>query len=372
MFNYTLKRLLLMIPTLLGILLINFVIVQAAPGGPVEQMIATLTGADGGGVTTRFSGGGSDMAASGPTIGKSAQSSNANSSYRGAQGLDPELITRIEQYYGFDKPAYQRFIEMVWNYLQFDFGDSFFKSQSVSGLIWEKLPVSISLGLWTTLIVYAISIPLGIKKAVTDGSRFDVWTSAVISVGYAIPGFLLAILLIVLFAGGSYWSIFPLRGLTSPNWDEMSVAAKIMDYFWHLALPVFAMVIGGFASLTLLVKNSFIDQISQQYVLTARAKGLSQNRVLYGHVFRNAMLIVVAGLPSALIGILFTSAMLIEVIFSLDGLGLLGFEAVIQRDYPVVFGTLYIFTLIGLITNLIGDLVYVWIDPRIDFERREV
>lgn len=372
MFNYTLKRLLLMIPTLLGILLINFVIVQAAPGGPVEQMIATITGADQGGATARFSGGGSDMAAGGSTIGQSAQNSNSNSSYRGAQGLDPELIARIEKYYGFDKPAYQRFFEMVGNYLQFDFGESFFKSQSVSSLIVEKLPVSISLGLWTTLIVYAISIPLGIKKAVTDGSRFDVWTSAVISVGYAIPGFLLAILLIVLFAGGSYWSVFPLRGLTSSGWDEMSFGAKMIDYFWHLALPVFAMVIGGFASLTLLVKNSFIDQISQQYVLTARAKGLSQNRVLYGHVFRNAMLIVVAGLPSALIGILFTSAMLIEVIFSLDGLGLLGFEAVIQRDYPVVFGTLFIFTLLGLITNLIGDLVYVWIDPRIDFERREV
>jgi microcin C transport system permease protein len=370
MFHYVLKRLLLMIPTLLGILLINFIIVQAAPGGPVEQMIATLTGAAEGGATARFSGSASgDMASSGVMRGMGG---GANSTYRGAQGLDPELIARIEKYYGFDKPAHERFFDMLKNYATFNFGDSFFKSQSVSSLLLEKLPVSISLGLWTTLIVYGISIPLGIKKAITDGSRFDVWTSAMISIGYAIPGFLFAILLIVLFAGGSYWNIFPLRGLVSPGWEDFTLVQKILDYFWHLILPVLAMVIGGFASLTLLVKNSFIDQISQQYVLTARSKGLSERRVLYGHVFRNAMLIVVAGLPSALIGILFTSAMLIEIIFSLDGLGLLGFEAVIQRDYPVVFGSLFIFTLLGLITNLIGDLVYVAIDPRIDFERRDM
>lgn len=369
--TYILKRILLIFPTLLGILLVNFIIVQVAPGGPVEQMIANLTG-KGVEATARFSGSAGDLASGGAPAKGAVSQGSAASKYRGAEGLDPELIKRIEKYYGFDKPAYVRFGEMIKNYFTFNLGESFFKSQSVASLIKEKLPVSISLGLWTTILVYLISIPLGIKKAVKDGSKFDIWTSAVISVGYAIPSFLFAILLIVLFAGGSYWSIFPLRGLTSPNWDQLSVMGKVLDYFWHLVLPICAMVVGGFASLTLLVKNSFIDHLSQQYVLTARAKGLSERRVLYGHVFRNAMLIVIAGLPGALVSILFTSAMLIEVIFSLDGLGLLGFESVIQRDYPVVFGSLFVYTLLGLVLNLIGDVMYVLIDPRIDFERREV
>lgn len=371
MFNYVVKRLLLIIPTLFGIMLLNFIVVQVAPGGPVEQMIAkiTHTGVES---TARFSGG-----SSGEISGSSGQanrsiSSGATSKYRGAQGLDPELIKEIEKFYEFDKPAYVRFTSMVKNYLVFDFGTSFFKDQTVVDLIIDKLPVSISLGLWTTLLVYSISIPLGIKKAITDGRKFDIWTSTVIIIGYAVPGFLFAILLIVLFAGGSYWQIFPLRGLVSPEWHDLPLFAKITDYFWHITLPVISMVISGFASLTFLTKNSFIEEISKQYVLTAKAKGLSQRQVLYGHVFRNAMLIVIAGFPAVLIGILFTGSLLTEIIFSLDGLGLLAFEAVIQRDYPVILGSLYIFTIIGLLLNLLGDVMYVLIDPRIDFARRDV
>lgn len=359
---YIAKRLLLMIPTLFGIMLLNFVIVQAAPGGPVERMIAQTQGL-GSDVQARL-GGGSDQA-------MSSSNDGSSSKYKGAQGLDPELIERIEKLYGFDKPAHERFLIMVKNYLTFDFGESFFRDKSVTDLVIEKMPVSISLGLWSTLIIYLLSIPLGIKKAVSDGSRFDVWTSSVIIVGYAIPGFLFGVLLIVLFAGGSYWDFFPLRGITSSNFDDMTIFEQLLDYLWHLVLPVTAIVIGGFATLTMLTKNSFLDEINKQYVATARAKGLTEHRVLYGHVFRNAMLIVIAGMPSALIGIFFTGSMLIEVIFSLDGLGLLGFEAALNRDYPVMFGTLYIFTIVGLLLKLISDLTYVVIDPRIDFESRE-
>lgn len=360
MLAYILRRLLLIVPTLLGILLINFVIIQAAPGGPVEQMIAKLEGFDAaaGGATGRIAGGGAEVAAAG-------------SSYRGAQGLDPELVKEIERMYGFDKPASERFWIMLKNYLHFDFGQSFFRDAKVTDLILEKMPVSISLGLWSTLIMYLVSIPLGIRKAIRHGSAFDVWTSTAIIVGYAIPAFLFAILLIVLFAGGSYFDWFPLRGLTSNNFDQLGLWGKIADYFWHLALPVTALVIGNFATLTLLTKNSFLDEIGKQYVVTARAKGLSESRVLYGHVFRNAMLIIIAGFPSAFIGIFFTGSLLIEVIFSLDGLGLMSFESAINRDYPVVFGTLFIFTLLGLLVKLIGDLTYTLVDPRIDFESRE-
>ncbi len=359
---YILRRLLLMIPTLLGIMVINFVIVQVAPGGPVEQMIAELQGLDVS-ATSRFAGGGGGEV--------SAQSSSGDGGYRGAQGLDPDLIAEIEKLYGFDKPAHERLLTMLGNYLVFDFGESFFRDKTVIELIIEKLPVSISLGLWTTLLVYLISIPLGIRKAVQHGSRFDVWTSSIVIIGYAIPNFLFAILLIVLFAGGTYFSWFPLRGLTSSNWEELSLLGKIADYFWHITLPVLASVISSFATLTMLSKNSFLDEINRQYVMTARAKGLTERRVLYGHVFRNAMLLIIAGMPAALIGIFFTGSLLIEVIFSLDGLGLLGFEAVMNRDYPVIFGTLYIFTLIGLILKLISDITYVLVDPRIDFESRE-
>ena len=359
MLAYILRRLLLIIPTLFGILLINFIIIQAAPGGPVEQMIAKLEGFDAatGGATGRISGGGAEVA-------------TGSLNYRGAQGLDPELVAEIERMYGFDKPPVERFWIMLKNYVHLDFGQSFFRDASVTDLIVEKMPVSISLGLWSTLIMYLVSIPLGIAKAVRHGSAFDIWTSSAIIVGYAIPAFLFAILLIVLFAGGSYWDWFPLRGLTSNNFDQMSLHEQIIDYFWHLALPVTALVIGNFATLTLLTKNSFLDEINKQYMVTARAKGLSKNRVLYGHVFRNAMLLVIAGFPSALIGIFFTGSLLIEVIFSLDGLGLLSFEAAINRDYPVVFGTLFLFTLLGLILKLIGDLTYTLVDPRIDFESR--
>lgn len=356
---YILRRLLLMIPTLFGIMVLNFIIIQAAPGGPVERVVAQLRGHDIG-ATARFSG-----TEHGEQQGASASGGEASS--RGARGIDPNLIAELERMYGFDQPPLQRFLGMMANYARLDFGQSFYRDQSVVQLIREKLPVSISLGLWTTLLVYAISIPLGIRKAVRDGSAFDVASSAVVIVGYAIPGFLFAVLLIVLFAGGSFLDLFPLRGLTSDNWADLSWPLRIADYFWHLALPVTAMVIGGFAGLTMLTKNSFLDEINKQYVITARSKGLSEARVLYGHVFRNAMLIVVAGFPSAFIGILFTSALLIEVIFSLDGLGLLGFEAAINRDYPVMFGTLYIFTLLGLVLNLLGDLLYTVIDPRIDF-----
>ena len=360
MLAYILRRLLLIIPTLFGILLINFLIIQAAPGGPVEQMIAKLEGFDAaaGGATGRVSGG-------------AAEVSSASSSYRGGQGLDPELVAEIERMYGFDKPASERFWQMLGNYARLDFGSSFFRDASVLELIAEKLPVSISLGLWSTLIVYLVSIPLGIAKAVRHGSAFDVWTSSAIIIGYAIPAFLFAILLIVVFAGGSYLDWFPLRGLTSNDFDELSTGGKILDYLWHLVLPVTALVIGNFATLTLLTKNSFLDEINKQYVVTARAKGLSEKRVLYGHVFRNAMLIIIAGFPSAFIGIFFTGSLLIEVIFSLDGLGLLSFESALNRDYPVVFGSLFIFTLLGLLVKLIGDLTYTLVDPRIDFASRE-
>jgi microcin C transport system permease protein len=356
-----------MIPTLFGIMVLNFIVIQFAPGGPVEQIIAEIQGTAIG-ATARIGGSGGGDLSSGSALNTG---SNTESAYRGAQGLDPDFIKELEKQFGFDKPAHERFFLMMKNYLVFDFGTSYFRDESVVNLVLEKMPVSISLGLWTTLIVYLISIPLGIKKAVRDGTRFDVWTSSLIIVGNAIPSFLFAVALIVFFAGGSYLDWFPLRGLTSENFDELSLFGKIADYFWHLALPVAAMVIGGFAALTQLTKNSFLDQISQQYVLTARAKGLSEKRVLYGHVFRNAMLIVIAGFPSAFIGILFTGSLLIEVIFSLDGLGLLGFEAAINRDYPVIFATVYVFALLGLIMNLIGDLTYTLIDPRIDFEARD-
>ena len=368
MLAYIVRRVLLMIPTLLGIMIINFAIVQIAPGGPVEQLIAQVTGTavD---ATARI--GGAD---SGETGNRRAQTASADvsSKYRGAQGLDPDFIKEIEKLYGFDKPAHERFLMMMGNYLRFEFGDSFFRDQAVIDMVIDKMPVSISLGLWTTLLVYLISIPLGIAKAVRDGTRFDIVTSGVIIVGYAIPSFLFAVLLIILFAGGSFWDVFPLRGLVSENWSELSWPDRIADYFWHLTLPIISMVVGGFATLTILTKNLFLEEINKQYVLTARAKGLTENQVLYGHVFRNAMLIVVAGFPSAFVGILFTGAMLVEIIFSLDGLGLLGFEAVIARDYPVMFGTLFFFTLLGLILNLIGDLMYHLIDPRIDFERQDV
>lgn len=361
MTGYILRRLLLMIPTLFGILLINFAIIQAAPGGPVEQMVAKLTNPTAGGAGDRMAGGG-DLAKVGTQSGPNA--------YRGNQGIDPDLLDDIKKQYGFDKPPVERFWLMVKSYARFDFGNSFFRDRAVIDLILEKLPVSISLGLWTTLLIYLVSIPLGIKKATQDGTPFDVWSSAVIVIGQAIPSFLFAILLLILFAGGGYFQWFPLRGLTSDDWETLSWPMKIVDYFWHIALPVISMVIGGFASLTLLTKNSFIEEISKQYVLTARAKGLPQRRVLYRHVFRNAMLIVVAGLPAALIGILFTGSLIIEVIFSLDGLGLLGFEAALSRDYPVMFGTLFMFTLIGLVLKLLGDITYMLVDPRIDFERR--
>lgn len=360
---YLLRRFLLIIPTLFGIMLLNFAIVQAAPGGPVERLIAELKG-HGSAATAQFSGPGGAQVG-GREMGQIDRGGETH-------GLPPELVSEIEKMYGFDKPAHERFFQMIGNYLHFDFGESFYRSETVWNLMLEKMPVSISLGLWTTLLVYLISIPLGIRKAVKDGSAFDVWTSAAIIVGYAIPSFLFAILLVILFAGGSYFDWFPLRGLVSDNWDDLSWPARIIDYFWHLALPITAMVISGFASLTMLTKNTFLDEIGKQYVVTARAKGLDDRQVLLGHVFRNAMLLVIAGFPSALIGILFTGNLLIEVIFSLDGLGLLGFESVVNRDYPVVFGTLFLFTLLGLILNILGDVMYVLIDPRIDFERRDV
>ncbi len=359
---YILRRLLLMIPTLLGIMLISFIVIQFAPGGPGEQVIARISGEAGS--MDRISGGGADMMQSGMEAG--------GSQYRGAQGLDPQFIARLEQQFGFDRPAHERFVMMIWNYLRFDFGDSYFRDISVIDLIIEKLPVSVSLGLWITLISYAISIPLGIRKAVKDGSAFDVWTSGIVIIGYAIPGFMFAILLMVLFAGGSFFDWFPLRGLVSENWQELSWPERILDYFWHLTLPLTAMVLSAFATTTLLTKNSFLDEIRKQYVITARAKGLSERRVLYGHVFRNAMLIIIAGFPGAFISAFFTGSLLIENIFSLDGLGLLGFRSVLDRDYPVVFATLYIFSLMGMFVSLMSDLIYTWIDPRIDFERRDV
>jgi microcin C transport system permease protein len=371
MFAYSLRRLLLIIPTLLGIMLVNFIVVQAAPGGPVDQMIAQIKGkaVD---ATARISGTSQGEISTDGNQQRSATSNQSVSKYRGARGLDPALIKEIEKLYGFDKPAHERFFMMLKNYVRLDFGKSFYRDQTVIDLVIDKMPVSISLGLWTTLLVYLVSIPLGVAKAVRDGSRFDIATSAAVIIGYSIPGFLFAILLVVLFSGGSFLDWFPLRGLTSPGWQEMSWPARVADYIWHITLPVVALLISGFAGLTMLTKNSFLDEINKQYVTTARAKGLSEKRVLYGHVFRNAMLIVVAGFPSAFIGILFTGALLVEVIFSLDGLGLLGFEAAINRDYPVMFGTLFVFTLLGLILNLFGDLMYHIIDPRIDFEKRDV
>ncbi|MCG8359404.1 MAG: microcin C ABC transporter permease YejB [Kiloniellales bacterium] len=372
MLAYIIRRLLLIIPVLFGIMLVNFIIVQLAPGGPVEQMIAQIQG-EAVGATERFTGSGSDIrGAEGRAESGQAGSSAVTSKYRGAQGLEPQVIEEIERMFGFDKPVHERFFLMIGNYLRFDFGESFFRDQKVVDLVLDKMPVSISLGLWTTLLVYLISIPLGIAKAVRDGSRFDVWTSGLVVVGYAIPSFLFAILLVVVFAGGRYLDLFPLRGLVSEDWDLLPWWQQILDYLWHIALPVLALVIGGFATLTLLTKNSFLDQINMLYVQTAKAKGLSKGQVLYGHVFRNAMLIVIAGFPSAFIEILFTSSLLIEVIFSLDGLGLLGFEAALARDYPIMFGTLFFFTLLGLLMRLIGDLMYVVVDPRIDFESREV
>jgi microcin C transport system permease protein len=371
MLAYIIRRLLLIIPTLFGIMVLNFIIVQAAPGGPIEQIVAKLHGTDVG-ATARFSGSatGGEVAAS---AGRMMQSSDAGAAhYPGAQGVDPTLIKELEHQFGFDQPLYVRFFTMMWNYLCLDFGKSFFRDERVSTLVISKMPVSISLGLWTTFIMYLVCIPLGIRKAVKDGSPFDVWSSFIIIICNAIPSYLFAILLIVLFCGGRYFEWFPLRGLTSDNWGDMDWPHRIIDYFWHIALPITALVIGSFASLTMLTKNSFLDEIKKQYVLTARAKGLSERRVLYGHVFRNAMLIVIAGFPSVFIGILFTGALLIEAIFSLDGMGLLGYEAIINRDYPIVFGTLYFFTLLGLVMNLISDLVYVAVDPRIDFERRDV
>jgi len=368
---YIIRRLLFMIPTMLGIMLVAFVVVQFAPGGPVEQVIAKLTGADTG-ATSRISGSaGGDFGSRGMAKGGS-QVDAVTSKYRGAQGLDPEFIKKLEKQFGFDKPAYERFFIMLWNYVRFDFGKSYFRDVSVMQLVKEKLPVSMSLGIWMTLLTYLISIPLGISKAVDAGSHFDMWTSTVIVIGYAIPGFLFAILLIVLFAGGSFFDWFPLRGLVSENFWQLPWYAKIGDYFWHITLPIISMAISAFATMTLLTKNSFLDEIRKQYVLTARAKGCTRNQVLYGHVFRNAMLIVVAGFPGAFVSAFFTGALLIETIFSLDGLGLLGFESVLNRDYPVVFATLYIFSLIGVVVNLISDLTYTWIDPRIDFETREV
>jgi microcin C transport system permease protein len=356
--GYLLRRLLLVIPTLLGIIAINFAVVQFAPGGPVEQMIAELKGR-GGAVAGRLTGEGGAEAAS-PTQGL----------YRGASGLDPHMVQQIRVMFGFDKPPLERFGIMLKGYLQFDFGRSFFRDQTVLHLVLQKMPVSISLGLWSTLLIYLVSIPLGIAKAVRDGSRFDVVSSALVLIGYAVPGFLFAILLVVLFAGGSFVQWFPLRGLTSMGSQNWSFAARAGDYLWHMVLPTVALVIGGFASLTMLTKNCFLDEIRKQYVLTARAKGAPPQRVLYGHVFRNAMLLIVAGFPAAFIGILFSSALLVEIVFSLDGLGLLGFESAIQRDYPVMFGTLYIFTLLGLLMQIVGDMMYTLVDPRIDFAAR--
>jgi microcin C transport system permease protein len=366
---YIIRRILFMIPTIFGIMLVSFVVVQFAPGGPVERVIAQLSGSDTG-ATSRISGSsGGDFGARGMQAGAQG---DINSKYRGAQGLDPEFIKSLEKQFGFDKPAYERFFIMLGHYARFDFGKSYFRDVTVIQLIKEKLPVSISLGIWMTLLSYLISIPLGIRKAVRDGSPFDTWTSGIIIIGYAIPGFLFAILLIILFAGGSFFQIFPLRGLTSDGWAQFPLWHKILDYFWHLALPIISMGLAAFATMTLLTKNSFLEELRKQYVLTARAKGCSETQVLYGHIFRNAMMLVIAGFPAAFVSAFFAGSLLIETIFSLDGLGLLSFESVLNRDYPVVFANLYIFALVGLVVNLISDLTYTWIDPRIDFETREV
>ena len=370
MFAYIIRRLALVVPTLFGIILLTFVVVQLAPGGPVEQMIGQLTG-DGSDISERITRSGTGETLGETRTGSLASGASGTGQYRGAQGLDPEFIEELERRFGFDKPLHVRFFMTIRDYAVFDFGDSFFRDRAVVDLVIDKLPVSISLGLWTTLLVYLICIPLGVAKAVRDGSRFDTVTSGIVIVGYAIPNFLFAVILVVLFAGGSYLEWFPLRGLVSENWEQLSWPDRIADYFWHLALPITAMVIGGFATLTMLTKNSFLDHISQQYVVTARSKGLTEKRVLYGHVFRNAMLIVIAGFPGAFIGILFTGSVFIETMFSLDGLGRLGFEAAFARDYPVMFGTLYVFSLMGLILTLLGDVTYHLVDPRIHFESQE-
>ncbi|WP_145107205.1 microcin C ABC transporter permease YejB [Cereibacter sediminicola] len=358
---YILRRLLLIVPTLFGIMVINFALTQFVPGGPIEQVLARLEGQ--GDVFQTVAGGGDAGTSSTPTA-------QAGERYVGSRGLPPEFIAQLERQFGFDKPPLERFLDMMWNYMRFDFGESYFRSISVVDLVLEKMPVSITLGLWSTLIAYLVSIPLGIRKAVRDGTSFDTWTSGAIIVAYAIPGFLFAILLLVLFAGGSYWQWFPLRGLTSDNWESLSLWGKIVDYFWHITLPVVASTISAFATLTLLTKNSFLDEIRKQYVMTARAKGLTEGRVLYGHVFRNAMLIVIASFPSVFVSVFFGGSLIIETIFSLDGLGRLGFEAAVARDYPVIFGTLFVFGLLGLLMGILSDLMYVWIDPRIDFGTR--
>ncbi|MEO5806379.1 microcin C ABC transporter permease YejB [Devosia sp.] len=364
---YILRRLLLIIPTVFGIMAVSFLVIQFAPGGPVEQAIANMNGTAHS-ITERVTGSAAGDLAAQPNAGNG----KGGSLYRGSRGLSPEIIAKIEKQFGFDKPPLQRFGLMLWNYLRFDFGDSYYRDISVIDLIKEKMPVSISLGLWMTLLSYGISIPLGIKKAISDGSRFDVWTSTVVIIGYAVPGFLVAIALIVLFAGGSFWNIFPLRGLTSSGFANFPWYQQVLDYFWHLILPIIAMGLGAFATTTLLTKNSFLDEIGKQYVVTARAKGLTDNQVLYRHVFRNAMMLVISSFPGAFIGAFFGGSLLIETIFGLDGLGLLGFQSLGSRDYPVIFATLYIFSLLGLVITLISDLTYMWIDPRIDFESREV
>ena len=353
---YIIRRLLLVFPTLLGILIINFTLVQFVPGGPVEQILAQIEGE--GDVFEAFSGGSKEVG------------NNNDGSYAGARGLPDEFIKELEKEFGFDKPPVERFLNMLWDYIRFDFGESYFRSISVVDLVIEKMPVSITLGLWSTLLAYLVSIPLGIKKAIKDGSDFDTWTSGIIILAYAIPGFLFAILLLVLFAGGSYYQIFPLRGLTSENFENFTLFGKIKDYLWHITLPVLASSISGFATLTLLTKNSFLDEIQKQYVITARSKGLKEKRILYGHVFRNAMLVVIAGFPSAFVAILFTGSLLIEIIFSIDGMGLLIYDAIIKRDYPIMFGNVYVLTLVGLFMHLVSDLIYVFVDPRIDFETR--
>ena len=367
MTSYILRRLLLIIPTLFGIILINFFLIQFVPGGPIEQILAEVQGKNN---IFESIAGGSEINDLNNDF-RNNPGSTPSEKYKGARGLPDDFILELEKQFGFDRPPVERFFKMVWNYICFDFGESYFRSISVFDLVIEKLPVSISLGLWTTLIAYFISIPLGIKKAVNDGSRFDTWTSGAIIVGYAIPGFLFAILLLVLFSGGSFLKIFPLRGLTSECWEDLSLIRKIIDYFWHISLPVLASSIAGFATLTLLTKNSFLDEINKQYVLTAKAKGISENKVLYSHIFRNAMLIVIAGFPGAFLSVFFGASLIIETIFSLDGLGRMGFEATVARDYPVIFATLYVFGLIGLVIGIISDLMYVWVDPRIDFESRE-
>lgn len=371
---YIIRRILLLVPTLFVILLINFMVLQFLPGGPVEQYLSRLQG-QGGGLVERVTGGGGGRALledSNPVDFSGGAAPDLQSRYRGARGLPPEFLAELEERFGLNLPLHKRFVKMVSSYLRFDFGESFFRGADVTTLIIEKLPVSVSLGLWSTLLIYLISIPLGIAKAVRDGTRFDLATSVVVNIAYAIPGFLFGLLLLVVFASGQVFQWFPLRGLTSDNFADLSWFGKIKDYLWHITLPTLSLSIGGFAALTLLTKNSFLEQIRQQYVLTARARGVGEGRILYGHVFRNAMLIVIAGFPATLVGLLFTGSILIETLFSLDGLGLLGFEAAFQRDYPIVLGTLYFFTLLGLFMGLFADLMYTWIDPRIDFESREI